>query len=62
VPIWKKEVYEGEAAEWKENKESAAPTIGQMQARGAASKRYAALSLVVAVAAAALAFSLRGKR
>ena len=32
VPIWKKEVYAGEAtAEWKENKESAAPTLAQQQ-------------------------------
>ena len=32
VPIWKKEIYEGAAPEWKENKESAAPTVGQMMA------------------------------
>ena len=32
VPIWKKEVYAGEhGAKWKENVESAAPTIGDLQ-------------------------------
>jgi len=32
VPIWKKEVYVGEhGAKWKENVESAAPTIGELQ-------------------------------
>ena len=28
VPIWKKEIYAGDAGCWKENKESRAPTIG----------------------------------
>ena len=50
VPIWKKEVYDGAVAEWKENKESAAPTVGQM-ARASQHRRTA---LCVAAAAAAL--------
>ena len=58
VPIWKKEIYDGAAPEWKENKESAAPTVGQMM--GATRRKHAALS--VAVGAAALALVVRWAR
>ena len=50
VPIWKKEIYDGVAAEWKENKESSAPTVGQMAA--AAHRRTATLCLAAAAALA----------
>ena len=55
VPIWKKEIYDGGAPEWKENKESAAPTVGQMLA----AKRRKRTALSVAVGVAALAFAVR---
>ena len=62
VPIWKKEVYDGGVApEWKENKESAAPTVGQMRegAERAAYRRAAAIGLA---AAAALVLVVRRSR
>ena len=61
VPIWKKEVYDGEAPAWKENKESAAPTVGQMRdgAERAAYRRAAAIGLA---AAAALVLVVRRSR
>ena len=52
VPIWKKEVYDGAAPEWKENKESGAPTVGQM--RSAATHQQRRVAAVAAVAALAL--------
>jgi len=60
VPIWKKEVYEGESASWKENKESAAPTIGQAasKATGQGGGQSTAIALVgTAVALGVLALS-----
>ena len=52
VPIWKKEVYAGEAtAEWKENKESAAPTLAQQQEEEQWSRRRG-MSALIATAAA----------
>lgn len=59
VPIWKKEIYAGEAAAWKENKESAVPTIGQ--GPPASRRAAAALPIAAAVVVATLAFS-RWKR
>ena len=57
VPIWKKEIYEGAAPEWKENKESAAPTVGQMMA--AKRRKRTALGVALGVAALALVARLR---
>ena len=58
VPIWKKEVYDGGVApEWKENKESAAPTVGQMMA--AKRRKRTALGVALGVAALALVARLR---
>lgn len=63
VPIWKKEVYAGEAtAKWKENAESSAPKLGEMGggkllsgARSRQLEQAAALVGAVAVACFALA-------
>jgi len=54
VPIWKKEVYEGGAI-WKENKESRAPTLGQMAAAEARRRSQAAAIVLAAVGVVALA-------
>ena len=67
VPIWKKEVYEGESASWKENKESAAPTIGQAAAKatgqgGGASTRMALVGAAVALGVLALSSAALRKR
>lgn len=52
VPIWKKEIYEGSAGEWKENKESAVPTVAQLRAN--AERRGRGMAIAAAVAAVAL--------
>ena len=43
VPIWKKEVYDGVAPAWKENKESAVPTVGDVARREGRRRRVAKL-------------------
>ena len=54
VPIWKKEVYDGVAPEWKANKESAAPTVEQMLSSGnMLSDRRAMICAAAAIAVAA---------
>lgn len=64
MPIWKKEVYEGAEAEWKENKESAVPTVGKMQAlqSSAAKRRHAALCLAAAATFIAVGCAVKAVR
>lgn len=60
VPIWKKEIYEGAEAEWKANKESAAPTVAMMQANEAQRKRILmGVAVTAAIGAAVAAVRLR---
>ena len=54
VPIWKKEVYAGEVAKWKENAESAAPTVSQLGARSRDARRKLAIGAAAAAAATLL--------
>lgn len=50
VPIWKKEVYDTGDPCWKENKESRATTIGQVQAAASAKRSRAAVAALSVVA------------
>ena len=63
VPIWKKEIYAGEAACWKENKESSAPVIGQQQQRAADTNKMLAAAAAGAAALVLSAFlAVRARR
>lgn len=54
VPIWKKEVYAGDASpSWKENKESAVPTVGQQQQQQRSA--FATIGATIALAVATTA-------
>ena len=61
VPIWKKEVYDGAAAEWKENKESAAPTVAGLAA-GASRRRALLEAAAVLGSGVAVAVALAARR
>ena len=70
VPIWKKEVYDGGVApEWKENKESAAPTVGEMANQASSSssgkvtskRRRVIAGLAVGAAAMLLVARAKGR-
>ena len=63
VPIWKKEIYAGESACWKENKESSAPVIGQQQQRAADTNKMLAAAAAGAAALVLSAFlAVRARR
>lgn len=64
VPIWKKEIYAGEGGAWKENKESAAPTLGHGSGgSGGRQRSSVALSVVfIAGLGAVVALTSRGWR
>ena len=64
VPIWKKEIYDGDAtAKWKENAESSVPTIGEQTATSGRTRRQLTqVALLTAAAAVALRmFAIRSR-
>ena len=62
VPIWKKEIYEGCGGEWKENKESAAPTVAQLAASATRQRNMRIIAATVAGGALALMAMARLRR